>query len=1089
MASKSAENALSHEIQARIKDRRGLLWVCQRFDLNEGEEPHDYALPESAAQLLYRTSTSAVDRWLADFHWDAVWLEGARSPLLDALRSKLAQAAAPGVRRPVVLASEDDEGAKVNTEEFLEISVLPGVIGEGGGAGRYGQIKPRARERVAFGLTRRLLNHQAGVLIVMGARDEDDLSRLWDALDELPVVDLNVVVVTPTKFDLGPIANTGVKISVWSGDDEAFCRQLEAIHAPRATDVTADALFVKGKYLRFTKAELSRISKRWKIVLANEFGEPSKFDSADLIDFLSGNLDNLRGFGANAVVPRSYRSGDGKSLFEEALKQLEVLDTKQDFATSILLQLPAENGSGATTLARDSAIRLAAQGVPALILRPESTEIDVDELHSFTTLLWERALGASVSLNALVLVIDKEHQQTFQPRQVLQSLVAAGRGVLALQVVEAQRNHPAEARAGRRTILAPLHAEVTAAEVSACVATFEKLLRRWALNFDVPDRLSWDRFVGATQYVGQENGRTSFWVALRFFLTEGMDPAGASEAQNALGTWIQKRADRIRNTVMHGAMRFVALLSSYRIVAPLWTVLRPVTGGSFSSALVPALKELDGIVEWQPMQPALGDQVLRFSHPTMADEYLRGEGVTDNENRLRALRPLQAVLTTGREGDLFVAEALAFSAIAPKADERETADWETRLEAFEAFPPTVALQSKTILHHWARCLYLSADERFAPELEPAERKSRVSRSIDYLRKAIGLPSGRTQSEHPSHLHNTLGTAYARYATLLQREGGDQRLAEEAWGLACDEFNEAIRFSGHFNMDALLAFAHRLLDHAGARTGNPADTPEQVRDVVDALSLLEEASEMLGDHPNPEPSWQADVAQQKTIAFSALNNAQAISFIEDLRSEEPELALVCEVRLLLIGPADTARTNNALQLLERARDSGVPLTHRSLVLWINLLRRDEERALDFETLRDLHLRLERDNTYKARPIDYFRHAVLCYQLGNFAEGAQRFRTLRNQARREGFSLPRVRDVWRDSQNPRRARISSIRITKVISDFRGEGFVTDLGQEVPLRPRQFNPPPGVNDVVPCGIRFEANGPLAVPERFVTIRDRGR
>src|SRR5712692_10565126 len=44
-----------------MRDRLGLLWAVQRFDLEAREEPHDYSLPPSEAVLRYRTSPSTVE--------------------------------------------------------------------------------------------------------------------------------------------------------------------------------------------------------------------------------------------------------------------------------------------------------------------------------------------------------------------------------------------------------------------------------------------------------------------------------------------------------------------------------------------------------------------------------------------------------------------------------------------------------------------------------------------------------------------------------------------------------------------------------------------------------------------------------------------------------------------------------------------------------------------------------------------------------------------------------------------------------------------------------------------------------------------
>src|SRR5260370_42496964 len=71
----------------RFADRQALLWVCQKHDLREGEEVHGLDMPSAMASLRYRREPSALDRQIANLYWEAVWLEGAQSPVLTAFRS------------------------------------------------------------------------------------------------------------------------------------------------------------------------------------------------------------------------------------------------------------------------------------------------------------------------------------------------------------------------------------------------------------------------------------------------------------------------------------------------------------------------------------------------------------------------------------------------------------------------------------------------------------------------------------------------------------------------------------------------------------------------------------------------------------------------------------------------------------------------------------------------------------------------------------------------------------------------------------------------------------------------------------------
>jgi hypothetical protein len=99
------EENLPSYIQDLIRDRRSLLWVCQIYDLEDGQEPHDYNLSQSEAQFRYHPKANELDQHLASFYWESVWLEGARSPLLNAIQTKSHLQSNDIKRQIVVLAS------------------------------------------------------------------------------------------------------------------------------------------------------------------------------------------------------------------------------------------------------------------------------------------------------------------------------------------------------------------------------------------------------------------------------------------------------------------------------------------------------------------------------------------------------------------------------------------------------------------------------------------------------------------------------------------------------------------------------------------------------------------------------------------------------------------------------------------------------------------------------------------------------------------------------------------------------------------------------------------------------------------------
>lgn len=1089
MSTTSASTAIPEHVARLLRDRQGLLWVCQRYDLAPGEDPHDYDLAAEDAAPRYRSDPTDADLRLARYYWEAIWLEAPRSQLLSSLRSASRDQPPQARRSVVVLAGPNDSRAQVSSQEFLPVRVLPGLLEDGVPPdNQYGRTRARLRERTAWDLSKAVSNHPGRVLVVVGARKGSDLERLYEVLEDQPIPSLYVLVVWPDETVAAPLPEASqAQVTLFKGDELELAEELERAGAARAEELPRWALVVGNRTLEFSARAIERIQKRFAIITARDLVPPSSFSLDDLLDFLSGSLANWRGYACGLPVPRSYRSSLGLSLAEELLRALRSLgDQTEGQSPTFVLQLPVEGGAGTTTLLRAAAFEAAKNGYPALVLRPEQVEVDIEELVAFATTINEEALAAGIDdAPPIVLIADIDHHRIARIRELPQALSAHGRRAIILRAIPSEEEHGDERRTSRTARLRPLRSQIDEAEVAACERILTDLVERWRLPVKVPAKNEWLAYERATRWVeptAEDDLGTTFWIMLRFFLTEGMDVSSAERARDALGLWIRRRGQRVSEAQMREVVGYVACLSTFRMVAPLWSVLRPVVAGRFPSELTVALKELEDLVVWADYTEDLDDQVLRFLHPVFAEEYLRQEfGVRTPSERVEMLSPVLAAASPGRIGDVWLAESLASNVLAPEFEQRFYTDWDWRLQAFERLPEPIRDQSKAILHHWARCLYLSADARNTPQLDAPERRHRFESALQALKRATSLPRRPGRDEHPSHLFNTMGTAHYRYATLLESQGLHED-AEAAWKDACAAFEAAIAHSDGSNVEALLAFSQRLVQHSVTSASEGTRSAASTRDVAQALGLLDEAEDLISDHPYPEAHWIDHVAELRAKALTWLSSDSGGRFVRALQeSDDPDLGYYCEARLALSDPPSEEEIVRALRILKDAEDRGVGLGFRSTRLRISLLLRHPQTRYNFELLAALHRKLESDPNYVLRPIDLFRHAVLCYQLGAYREGAERFRSLRERGRREGALLVRLRDVLRDPSDPARPRMTQIHVTRILTEWRAEGEVAELGQRVPLRPRHFSPPPREGEIVSCVIRFEVNGPLAVPPRF--------
>jgi|GEM_PF-1277670 len=1074
-----------------LRDRKSLLWVCQRYDLSPGESPHAYDLDPAMAKLRYRPVADPVDISMARQYWEAVWLEGAASPLVDAFRDRPDSDPSASQRMVVELAGSADDMVQVGSAQFLPVWVLPGLIDDRKPLdAQYFKTKRRVREKLAEQFTHRLEDYPGRLLVVIGAEEPDDLKILYDALELLRLFELRMLVIWPEGATEPPTPdNAGVEVLVWQGCIAEFADALKASGAPTDGAILGSAIRIRNLRIVMPITELDAVTRQFTLLADSDLIPPDRFSLEDLHDFLRGDLINWKAYGAGLPVQRSYRSLEGLSLTELVINSLEGIAAQgvSGHQLTKVIELPSVGGSGATTLIRSAAYEAAGRGYPVLILRPEQTSIDIEELSAFVLALSDLSLSQGLDdFPPVLIVLDAEHWILARDLQLAPHLASRGRRAVILQVVPYEEGHnERELQRPRHHRLIPLRPSADELETAACQQTFHEIVDRFLLPISVPTTNEWHNYRAATWETpdGSEESPSSFWVALEFFLTHGMDFTDAERARDALGEWIDRRIEQIDDPSMYQMIQFIAVLSSFRIVCPLWTALRPLTGGAISSETVQALRQLQDLIDWK-VSRHLNDQVLRFIHPQFARELLRRQGIRQNIDRIRAIEPMLRHLSAGHPGDQWVAESLSLS-ISPSYEARQgvsPTDWDWRLSTFESLPPAIRERNKVILHHWARCLYQSTDLPVARDLPLSTRRKRLETAIEKLRSAIDIPRRDGRDEVASHLLNTLGTACYRYANFLEEELASKAEVNRAWNEACNAFEEAIAESGGGNIPAYLAYSRRLIRHARDHAPNAGSAnQDEAANVIRAMGLLDDVEELIETAANPDPDWEISLEEDRSEALRWLNVYSAHQHVEDLKASNPELGYYCEARLLLGDSKNPADMQRALAVFDEADRVGVALGPRVLLFQLFLIRKDPRSCFDFDRQLLLYRTLERTPNFKARPIDLFRHAVLCYQTGEPREGSDRFRRLRELKRRSDFVPPRVREVLLDHRDPPHPRIVAMRVLRRITDWRAEGFVDELEQKVPFRPRHFSPPPPEKKIVACIIRFEFDGPLAVPERF--------
>jgi hypothetical protein len=268
---------------------------------------------------------------------------------------------------------------------------------------------------------------------------------------------------------------------------------------------------------------------------------------------------------------------------------------------------------------------------------------------------------------------------------------------------------------------------------------------------------------------------------------------------------------------------------------------------------------------------AFEEPAIAFKHPAMARQFLRRRGLGSADKRLGCLREVVEQLSPGPPADVWLAETLAMEVLSPRrAGTESVIDTAHALQAFSWMPTLLAESSKTILHHWARTLYRTADDQTQPA---AQRESLFRESTSLLQKAIALPRRRDKrGEHPSHLLNTLATAYVRWALFLESSPG-HKPAEDLWVKAFDTFDKALTAGHGENLDSIFAFAQRSVQRAKALTSK-GDASHGLEHAITALALLDQAEDILAATFGASADDETFIAEQRAYALQVLSTQSA-----------------------------------------------------------------------------------------------------------------------------------------------------------------------------------------------------------------------
>ena len=1090
---------LPSRLVTMLRERKALLWICQKAELAQGAKIHTESTPLEDAVGRYRPESDLEDSGMASVFWEACWTESIVDRFHDAARA-IADSGdrddpSSQRRMPYRLAADPDSEGQIDRRRFLPIYEVNGTSRDGDPEGQHGRSLAR-RLAYKMGLIRRLENFPGRAVVVVGASESADLKTVRDAIDFIPANNL-VVILWPSDTsipdDLGGASR--LDIHFIRGTRSELIDALASVGAPQHTAAPQLGIRYGRSTLDLREEDLLGVDQDFVLIRDSEMEVPAKSsDDATRLDRLwRSEPDDWMPFASEMVFRRHYKptSDSDVDLASHVIAQLRKL-SQTDRVVNMTLTIPATSGSGITTALRHTAFVAARFGFPTLLCKPANQRFSVEKLGAFLNRLQERSREQSVGAEykPALIVFDRQHRGIEQVSELATILAARGRHALVIEVIPPGgvdvEGRPLRPPKGRHFTAKEFRGYVDQTELRSLSEHFSNLYS--PLGIPIPTFSDWIAFQERQTmraFNGGHGPDSHFWIALRFFVGKGI-------LDIDLAQWVGRTYEEwVRGPSAKLAVRYIAAFSSFGIAVPLAPLLRSVgTSTMLDTSILSTLRrvsESEDLLQWGDSEEHLHDQTVSFKQRLIAIQLLEILGATRWEDHLRECWGLLEILKAGPVADSWLAEALVFEVLRVERFDTAIRDrLPALLATLEHIPSVIAERSASTQHHWARALGLKA--RHSEEI--TERIVLYFRAVKRLELACELAESERGREHPRNIYNSLGVMRSDFSRTL-RGNGQIEQAEALWQSAAAAFDSALRF-GSDNFVVLSAYANRLIEHAKTIE----DTSQALIDIASALSYLAQAEEaaLLADSLSDDDAKFIEV--QRNNAWNTIDAEQADRHIEGLINEGNEIGIVLKAYKVLTDMSNedwkqgtASQLTMAYEILcETYAGQIQSRSWRSVFLLYRIVSALKARRYDFK------LRLKLLDELESLPFRWysglkFTQSVLCYQTGDYRRGFDLFRDLRSKFLSGDLQPMRLTSFWRDPTRPSDPQQASVRIRRVQSDWVAYGEVPEMnGQQVLTRPRWFEVQPKTGDVRQCHIVFETNGPLAVPigRRLVSLID---
>lgn len=921
------------------------------------------------------------------------------------------------------------------------------------------------------------------VVFALGIEDTGSLAQLREAIELSEHFD-RLVVVSPESPNLADVDAPHRVITHWHVQGSALIDIVEQI-LQGAISAAAPSVRMAGRTGFFSLDLEPCIDRGYPITerfeLITEFDVRSDYRPST--EALEGYMNDPTSSWVSYALGMPY---DRHAGYEKSLRKLLESFRHAGAAAACTAWIPAEDGSGATTVLRQICFHIAREGYPVLIARPTTDSFDFKQVTAFLTAAFQRAAQIDQVATDVpwVIAFDAQHVQRNWDfvaglcnglKKLMRSAVVLG--VLPRSVERDEQRR--RAAGANRELGERLRNTLSAGDA----ANLGRHLNRFLPPAQHRTESEWSAFLAESNQIDPTLGsRSLFWLALRFWLFR-FRPAEGSFRQ-----WFARQLLGVvgNDSLLMAALLEVAVLGKYRLAMP-----RVLLDSRVTSAVTAICSDSANPLGLREVRTAPAQGVV-FSHPLIAEELLRI--ARDSPDSLQAIEMRTCMSLLDLELHLFerlfrreaighrecipMVEEVVTSAL--RVDERDAPrNFEARdriVSLLETAPDPLWDASQVFNHHLAKArrhVAMKPPHGDASWAEPRIREQ-LQLAENHLLDALTIitPLDEDRRESPLNLYVSLALTFNARARR-ESEWGHADIAQQYDTKAAEAFSKAQSIDGD-NTYVLENYARFLIHRAEQLDAGE----ERTRLLVDAITLLEQ--ERLVDQA---ASRESPILEVLGRAFEDLQAGDGARLLQELAASGSETAHVALAKLAM--RSDDGRRPDEAALVEGegilTRVPAAARTWRTIVALYRIVA-----ALRSHALAERHELLEElAATEFAWPLQLrLERAILAHQLGKHMEGQRLFTAIRDDLPSRGSPLfvpPELRFLADAAEAYERPLVTALIVEDTSAVGRNLWGIPDgWGTiRVPFRPYMFN-----RDVfrrgteISCMIQFTNFGPQAVP-----------